>query len=69
MQEKLLDYVLKQLQAKKGSWPSIAKITGLDYSWLTKLAQGKIPDPSVNKIQVLADYFRGGRSHDRRKAA
>jgi len=58
MSEKLLDYVLKQLQTSKGSWPSVAKNTDLDYSWLTKLAQGKIDDPSVRKIQRLADYFR-----------
>lgn len=58
MAEKLLDYVLKQLQANKGSWPTIARITELDYSWLTKLAQGKIDDPSVRKIQRLADFFR-----------
>lgn len=58
MAEKMLPYVLKCLQAKKGSWPTIAKETKLDYSWLTKLAQEKIPDPSVNKIQKLNDYFR-----------
>jgi len=29
------------------------------YSWLAKVSQGQIPDPSVKKIQRLADYFRG----------
>lgn len=56
--ENLLDYVQEELQARKGAWPAVARETDLDYSWLTKLAQGRIPDPSVNKIQRLADYFR-----------
>lgn len=59
----LLAYALTNLEASKGQWPAIAKSIAPDswesyYSWLTKLAQGRIPDPSVNKIQVLADYFR-----------
>lgn len=61
MAEKLLPYVVKQLQARKGEWPKIASDTELDYSWLTKLAQGRIPDPGVNKIEKLADYFRDHR--------
>lgn len=61
MAEKLLPYVVKQLQARKGEWPKIASDTELDYSWLTKLAQGRIPDPGVNKIEKLADYFKDRR--------
>lgn len=60
----MLEFVLAELQARKGEWPEIAKAMEPDrwqsyYSWLTKLAQGRIPDPSVNKIQRLADHFRG----------
>ena len=58
MTEKLLEFVLRKLQEKKGSWPNVAEQTDLEYSWLTKLAQGKIDDPSVRKIQRLADHFR-----------
>lgn len=59
----LLDYVLRELQARKGGWPDIAKAIepnswGSYYSWLSKLAQGAIPDPGVRKIQRLADYMR-----------
>jgi len=62
--EPLLSYVLTEIEARRGAWPAIAKAIEPDswesyYSWLTKLAQRRIPDPSVNKIQVLADYFRG----------
>lgn len=58
MSEKLLTYVQRELQTKKGSWPTIAEKTGLDYSWLTKFAQGKIKDPGIQKIQRLADFFK-----------
>lgn len=58
----MFEYVLAQLKASKGKWPTIAKAMEPEswesyYSWLTKLAQGTIPDPSVNKIQRLKDYF------------
>ena len=32
---------------------TIAKKTGLGYEWLNKLAQGKIPDPGVMKIEKV----------------
>jgi len=62
-QTPLLQEVLSALEASKGRWPDVAKAIEPDswksyYSWLTKLAQGRIPDPSVNKIQRLADHFR-----------
>lgn len=60
----IFELVLTELQARKGTWPEIAKAIEPDswesyYSWMTKLATGQIPDPGVNKIQRLADYFRG----------
>jgi hypothetical protein len=61
MAEKLLPYVVRELQARKGDWPKISADTELDYSWLTKLAQGRIPDPGVNKIEKLAEYFKDRR--------
>jgi transcriptional regulator with XRE-family HTH domain len=51
----LLDSVLAGLQAHKGRWPDLAERAGVDYSWLTKLAQGRINDPGIQKIQRLAD--------------
>lgn len=58
----LFESVLKELQARKGCWKAIAReiepgAPDAYYSWLTKLAQGTIKDPSVNKIQRLADFF------------
>jgi len=53
-----LDFVLRQLQERKGGWPQIEKDTGMPYSWLSKLARGLIDDPGVKKIEKLARYFR-----------
>lgn len=55
--ESVFTYVMTQLQEHKGSWPAIAQATGLDYSWLTKVAQGKIENPGVRQIEQLAAYF------------
>lgn len=57
MSTDLLTSTLTELSLRRGRWPSICRDTGLDYDWLTKLAQGRIADPGVRKIQRLADYF------------
>lgn len=64
MEQTLLTYVRNELSARKGDWPAIAKAIRPDswesyYSWLTKFANGQIPDPGVNKIQELANHFGG----------
>lgn len=53
-----LDYVKRKLEASKGTWGSVCTDTGLGYSWLTKLAQGKIPNPGIKKIEKLFHYYR-----------
>jgi len=53
----LYQHVQSELQARKGTWQRICTDTGLDYSWLSKLALGKIGDPGIHKMQRLADYF------------
>jgi hypothetical protein len=61
--ESLLSFVRGELEARKGTWPSIAKAMEPGswesyYSWLAKMADGRIADPGINKVQALADYFR-----------
>lgn len=63
MEKPMLTQVLDDLAACKGQWAEIARElepsnTVSFYSWLTKLAQGRIPEPSVNRVQRLYDYFR-----------
>jgi hypothetical protein len=69
MTKPMLTQVQEDLAATKGSWSEIARELEPDnfvsfYSWLTKLAQGRIAEPSVNRIQRLYDYFRGRASRN-----
>ncbi len=62
MSKPMLTLVLEDLASSKGRWSDIARELEPDnfisyYSWLTKLAQGRITEPSVNRIQRLYDYF------------
>ncbi|MBL4869170.1 MAG: hypothetical protein JKY67_22645 [Pseudomonadales bacterium] len=59
MSDSLLEQTLNLLQNVKGvkSRRSISSETGLDYEWLQKLAQGKIEDPGVKKIERLFKYL------------
>lgn len=41
-------------QRHKGDWVSLASESGLSYSWLTKFAQGQIPDPRLSTVAKLA---------------
>lgn len=58
METDILVYVLAQLEATRGRWPTIASESGVSYDTLTKIAQRQIEDPKVSKIQRLANYFR-----------
>ncbi|CBJ37876.1 protein of unknown function [Ralstonia solanacearum CMR15] len=63
----MLAVVLENLQRSKGQWMEIARALAPEsvvsyYSWLTKLAGGRIPDPSVNRIQRLYDWFELARA-------
>lgn len=58
----MLQTVLDELQSRKGQWREISRQMDSEtpesyYSWLTKLAQGTIREPSVNKIQRLHDFM------------
>ena len=53
----LLETVLTGLRERRGDMVRIARRTGLDYSWLQKLSQGRIKDPGVTKIEALQKDF------------
>lgn len=57
METSLLERTKLLLLKDKGSWPTTAAETGLDREWMSKLAQGKIDDPGVNKIERLFNYL------------
>lgn len=54
----MLDFVLNRLNRQGVSLVQVCAETGLKRSWLWQLKDGRIPDPSVRRIQVLHDYFR-----------
>ncbi len=39
------------------SYLTIYMSTGLKPNWLSKLARGRLPDPSVNKVQKLYEHL------------
>jgi hypothetical protein len=49
----LLEKTIKQLQSRKGEWAELARELDVSYSWITKLANRKIPNPSVVTIERL----------------
>jgi hypothetical protein len=58
MEDSIYDYVMEQLEASKGNWPSIAEEAGVSPRTLEKIARREIIDPGVSHIEKLARYFR-----------
>lgn len=61
--EPLLTSVVRCLQEAKGSWARISRETGLPYSTIVRIAQGKVKDPRIGTLQPLIDYFCSIRFH------
>lgn len=57
MNTNILDFVMDRLNRPTTSLAQVCRDTSLKKSWLWQLKDGRIPDPSVRKIQVLAEYF------------
>ena len=65
----LLETTLALLR-ERGKYREVAAATGLGYEWIAKLAQNRISDPGVNKIETLyrflteeAEPHDGGETH------
>lgn len=56
--QSMYEFVLSQLQATKGNWPTVARESGVSFRTVEKIARRQIKDPGVSHIQKLADYFR-----------
>ena len=57
MNTHLLDYVLDQLRARRVPWTEVARVSGVPYEMLKKIAHGRTPNPGVLHVQRLADFF------------
>lgn len=78
---KLYDYVMGHLRSKRIPQRRVATESGVPFSTLAKIAQGKVTDPSIHTVQRLADYFaatcrdeaahteRGSAEHELQEAA
>lgn len=53
----MLESVLQELRARRGSWEQISRDVRIPYHWLTKVAQGKISNPGIRRIEQLSEYF------------
>lgn len=59
MTDSIYQYVLAELENAKGSWPAVAKATGMSKRTIEKIARQEVADPGVSLIEKLAVYFRG----------
>jgi hypothetical protein len=57
-QSGLLDFVRQSLNKSRGSWPEIAKVTGVGIHKIRKIAQGTHQSPRLDKLEKLERYFR-----------
>lgn len=56
--EPILDFVLGRLDKSKGQHREIAKASGVAYTTVRNIAQRVTPNPGVQSVQALADYFK-----------
>lgn len=55
----LLEGIVADLQSRKGEWRQIAHAAEVPYDTLTKIAQGRTPNPRVRTLERLL-YALGG---------
>lgn len=58
MTDSIYQYVLTELERAKGSWPAVAKATGMSKRTIEKIARQEVADPGVSLIEKLASHFR-----------
>lgn len=56
-QQNIYAYVMACLRAKAVPQKRVAEGSGVPFSTVAKIAQGKVSDPSVHNVQKLADFF------------
>jgi len=63
--ESIHDYVFDRLQAHKGNWPQVSKITGVPYGTLKKIGTRVSRAPRIDNLEKLASYFRAHKAEMR----
>lgn len=57
MNTNLHQFVLGHLAARRVKWARVARETGIPYETLKKIGSQRIPNPGIQHVQTLADYF------------
>lgn len=57
MNTNLLLFVLECLDRRVPNWSEVSRVSGVPYSTLKKIATRVTPNPGVQHVQALADYF------------
>ena len=52
-------YVLQRLTQREVPWTQVSRDAGIPYETLKKIASGRTPNPGVQHVQRLADFFEG----------
>jgi transcriptional regulator with XRE-family HTH domain len=58
MTDSIYQFVLTALHNAKGSWPTVARCSGVSLRTIEKIARREIKNPGVSHIERLARYFR-----------
>lgn len=56
--ESLLEYVIGEIEKRKGQWPAVAEASGVDYKTMVKIVRREVANPGVLHIEKLAKHFR-----------
>lgn len=54
--------LIVRLIERKGDWQRIAKGSGVSYSWLSKFANRRIPNPGYRTLKQLDAYLNFNQS-------
>lgn len=56
--------VFDLLNGRKGDWQAVAAASNVSYSWLSKFANGHIPNPGFSTLKRLHAALTGGRNSE-----
>lgn len=55
----LYNRTLELLRTSQFTLPEIFRRSGISFYWLKRFKEGRIVDPSVNKVQALYEFLSG----------
>lgn len=49
----MIETAKQYIDSRRGEWRSLATEAKVSYDWLTKFAQGRIPEPGYYKVERI----------------